>query len=293
MNILLTGHRGYLGRGLEAYLRPRHTVVGWDKDENIFRLTAADLARERIDLLVNMAMMADRGAGPYQIDSPGDEVNVAGARHLAKILAGTGIGWIQMSTREVLPLVYGPDDVTDTEGGLRPKFLIGEDCQFWPRNPYGKSKLMSEFISESHPESAIIRLTTCYTDYDHPMGNWMVSLIRAAIQNKPVKLTQGGRQFRDPLHIDDLGRLIELVAEKKAWGEKFHAGGGDANLISLFDFVKTANPAVVVETADGGDYGFAFDNRKAFERLGWVPGIRVRDRIPVIAENIRAGVTEP
>jgi nucleoside-diphosphate-sugar epimerase len=293
MNILLIGHRGYLGKGLLAYLNRGHRVIGWDKEEDIFALDAGLLAREKIDLVVNLAVMADRGSGPYQLDTPGDRVNVTGARHLANVLRGTDIGWIQMSTREVLPLVYGPQDVTETPDGLRPNFLIDEECQLWPRNPYGKSKLMSEFISETHRRSAVIRLTTCYTDYDHPAGNWVVSLVRAAVYGKPVTLTQGGLQFRDPLHIDDLGRLMELVQEKQAWGQKFHAGGGESNLISLLEFVKRANPNVVVERAAGGDYGFAFDNRKAREATGWEPRVQVRDRIPVIADNIRAGITEP
>ena len=293
MNILLIGHRGYLGTGLLAYLSRNHRVVGWDKEEDLFALDSRLLARENVELLINLAVMADRGSGPYQLDSLGDHVNVSGARHVAKILKGTDIGWIQMSTREVLPLVYGPQDVTETDMGLRPKFFVNEDCHLWPRNPYGKSKLMSEFISETHPLSAVIRLTTCYTDYDHPAGNWVVNLLRAAVHGKPVTLTQGGRQFRDPLHIDDLGGLIELVHEKKAYGQRFHAGGGEANLISLLEFVQRGNSQVVVESAGGGDYGFAFDNSKARQLTGWEPSIRVRDRIPIIAENIRAGIREP
>lgn len=293
MNILLIGHRGYLGKGLLAYFSKSHRVTGWDKEEDIFALTAEWLLREKVDLVVNLAVMADRGSGPYQVDTPGDRVNVAGARHLAGILRNTEIGWVQMSTREVLPLAYGQHDVIETPDGFRPKFLVGEDCQLWPRNPYGKSKLMSEFISEAHPRSAVIRLTSCYTDYDHPAGNWVVSLIKAAVQGKPVTLTQGGLQFRDPLHIDDLGRLIILVYEKAAWGQKFHAGGGSANLISLLEFVKRANLNVVVAPAEGGDYGFAFDNRKAYEATGWEPTIDIRERIPVIAANIRGGITAP
>ena len=39
--------------------------------------------------------------------------------------------------------------------------------------------------------------------------------------------------------------------------------------------------------APGGDYGCAFDNSKAKKLTGWEPKILVRDRIPVIAENIR------
>jgi nucleoside-diphosphate-sugar epimerase len=117
--------------------------------------------------------------------------------------------WIHMSTREVFGPVYKEDDVIRTPQGLRPKFLVSEKHPFAPVNSYGKSKLMSEFISESHPRSNVIRLTSCYTDFDHPAGTWVVSLLRGVTQGKPVTLTRdGGQQFRDPLHVNDLGRLM-------------------------------------------------------------------------------------
>ena len=58
-------------------------------------------------------------------------------------------------------------------------------------------------------------------------------------------------QFRDPLHIDDLGRLMELLYEKRIYGQKIHAGGGKQNMISLLEFVRIANPEVKVEKMPG------------------------------------------
>lgn len=293
MKILLIGHEGYLGKGLFSFLRRRHSVIGWDKKEDLFKLDAAFLAREGIEALINLSVVADRKSKNFQADAPTDHVNVVGARHLAKILKGSEIAWFQMSTREVLGPVYGAKDIVETKAGFRPKFLVSEECPYSPWNFYGKSKLMAEFISESHPNSNVIRLTTCYTDYDHPAGNWVVSLIRAAVQGKPVSLTQGGLQFRDPLHIDDLGRLMELLCEKKIYGHKIHAGGGNQNMISLLEFVRIANPQTKIEKAPGGDYGFAFDISKAFQLTTWVPQILIRDKIPAIAENIRQGICQP
>ena len=293
MNILLVGHDGYLGRGLYSYLSRKHRVIGWDKKENLFNLDAETLARENIEMLINLSVMADRQGRAFSVDTPCDQVNVGGARHFARILKGSEISWIQMSTREVLGPVYGAKDVIKTKAGLRPRWLVSEEQPYAPSNFYGKSKIMSEFISESHPQSAVIRLTTCYTDYDHPAGNWIVSLIKAAVQGRPVSLTRGGEQFRDPLHIDDLGRLMELIHERKAFGEKYHAGGGKKNLISLKEFVRIADPKVKVRKTPSGDHGFAFDNRKATKLTGWEPKILVRDKISVIAENIRRGIALP
>jgi nucleoside-diphosphate-sugar epimerase len=287
MKILLIGHEGYLGRGLHQYLGNRHQVIGWDKKEDLFTLDAPFLVRERIQMLINLSVVADRQSRTFRTDEPTDLVNVQGARHLAKILKGSNIPWIQMSTREVLGPVYRREDVIETPDGYRPRFLVNEECPYAPQNFYGKSKIMAEFISESHPFSNVVRLTTCYTDSDHPAGNWVVSLIRSAATGKPVTLTQGGLQFRDPLHIDDLGRLFERLYEKNVFHEKIHAGGGAQNMISLLEFVRIANSEVQVETAPGGDFGFAFDNQKATRLTGWEPQVLVREKIPLIARNYR------
>ena len=86
---------------------------------------------------------------------------------------------------------------------------------------------------------------------------------------------------------------MELLREKKVGGQKIHAGGGERNMISLLEFVKIANPQVKVEAAPGGDYGFAFDNTKATRLTGWEPNLLVRERIPVLADNIRRGISQP
>lgn len=237
--------------------------------------------------------MADRQSPIFKVGAPTDEVNVGGARHLANILKDTGITWIQMSTREVLAANYRLKDVKRTKLGFRPKRWVDETTPYEPPNFYGKSKIVSEFISESHPQSAVIRLTTCYTDFDHPAGNWVVSLLKAATQGKPVGLTQGGNQFRDPLHTDDLARLMLRIHERKLFGEKFHAGGGKKNLISLREFVTLAEPKAKIERRPGGDYGFAFDISKAEKLAGWEPRVMVRDKIDTIVHNIKHGITHP
>ncbi len=287
MNILLIGHEGYLGRGLLSYLSREHRVVGWDKKEDLFKLDASVLARENIEILINLSVMADRQGRAFQIDTPCDTVNVGGARHIAGILKGSQIAWFQFSTREVLGPVYGRKDVIKTRAGLRPKILVDEEYPYAPQNFYGKSKIMAEFISESHPYSNVVRLTTAYTDNNHAAGNWVVQIIKNVVAGRPANLTRGGEQFRDPLHTDDLGRLIVQIYQRKVFGEKFHAGGGKKNLISLKEFVRIANPKAKILKAPGGDYGFAFDNRKAHKLAGWEPKILIRDKIPVIAENVR------
>lgn len=287
MNILLIGHRGYLGEGMMNYLSPRHRVVGWDKEEDLFKLNARTLARKNIELLINLSVAADRNSPGFVVDGPSDKVIVEGARHIARILKGTKIKWVQMSTREVYGTAYGPKDIVKTKQGYRPKFLMDENFRMSPNNCYGKSKLISELIAESHPFSNVIRLSTCYTDFDHPLtGNWILKMIKSALEGKTVTLAGGGHQFRDPMHVDDLGRLIELLAEREIHGEKINAAGGRTNFISLREFMLRAVPKVKLEKGSQGDLGFALDIRKAFRLTGWRPRVQFRKKLPLIVSNI-------
>ena len=239
-------------------------------------------------MVINLSVMDSRGSKTFQVDTPAEEVNVMGARHIALILKGSEIAWFQFSTREVLGPVYGPRDVIKTRGGYRPKFLVDESYPYSPQNAYGKSKVMAEFISESHPYSNVIRLTTGYTDNNDIRGGWTLQLLKTVVAGGPVTLTRGGgNQFRDPVHTDDIGRLMEQIHERKIFGETFHAGGGKKNLISLKEFVRIADPKIKIQKVPGGDYGFAFDNTKARKLVGWEPQVLVREKIPVMVKNIR------
>jgi len=63
--------------------------------------------------------------------------------------------------------------------------------------------------------------------------------------------------------------------------------------LDAFWDVRLANLRVKIEKAPGGDYGFAFDIGKANRLTGWEPALLVREKIPVLVENIRRGVTQP
>jgi nucleoside-diphosphate-sugar epimerase len=286
MKIFLLGIEGYLGNGLRIYLSKYHDVIGWDKKENLFNLTTEYLRREKVDILINLSMVADRKENNYILGSGSDIVNVLGARHVAEVLQGTNISWFQFSTREIFPAIYTSNDVTITENGFRPRLYIDESYPFKPQSLYGKTKLISEYIAESHEFSNVIRLTSPYTDYNHVSGGWVLQLLKAIVTKGTVTLTNGGRQFRDPLHIDDIARFILSAHKNNIFGHKFHLGGGENNIITLREFVLLAQKDTVIIESEGSDLGFAFDSSKAFKYTGWTPEILIRDKIKDIINNI-------
>jgi nucleoside-diphosphate-sugar epimerase len=287
MRLLIVGHEGYIGAGLCGYLGLAHQVVGWSKTQDVRKLRLDDLKANRIQAVINCSVVFDRVTRSYDITSPSDEVNVGGARHLAEVLRGTDIAWIQISTKDVYGNGFPRHMVRETKYAYRPRQLWADDQGFAPETVYGKSKLMAELISESHHASCVIRLSSCYTDDHHRHPNWMVRFIEGILDHRPLTVTHNGKQFRDPLHVHDLGRLIERVLAKKAFGRKLNAGGGRDNVLSLLEFIRLVDRHAQIRFAPGGDFGFAFSNDGAERAVGWRPRILLRERLPLLIENLR------
>jgi len=51
MNILVTGHKGFIGNNMIKYLKPKHSVVGYEYNKNYF----PDL--EKIDLVIHLGAL--------------------------------------------------------------------------------------------------------------------------------------------------------------------------------------------------------------------------------------------
>jgi len=289
LRILLIGHEGYVGAGLFYYLSQHHQVIGWGRQQDIHHLNASILEKLKITAVVNCAAIIERTTSNFIIDSDSDQVNVGGIRALVSALADKDIKLIHISTKDVFGNVYTPTDVEEEQDCYKPKFLVDDSQPFAPQTIYAKTKLISEFIVESHPQTVVIRLSSCYTDFDHYRGSWVVNIIKTLLQKKPVTVTNTGKQFRDLLNANDLGRLIERVLESEHHGIKINAGGGSDNIFSILQVIRMLNPSAEIIETDGGDYGFAFNNRLASELFGWKPQISFASRVPVIRENIMAG----
>ncbi|MDD4859938.1 MAG: NAD-dependent epimerase/dehydratase family protein [Dehalococcoidales bacterium] len=288
MRILLTGHEGYLGAGLMRYFSTHHEVIGWGKQQDICTLNGSVVKDLKVQAVVNCAAVTERTTNRFEIGAESDRVNVGGIRAIVAALKDKDIKLIHISTKDVFGKVYSAADVTEEKSRYRLKFAVDDRQPFAPLTIYAKSKLISEFIAESHPQSAVIRLSSCYTDYYHHRGSWVVDIMRTLLQGKPVTATGNGKQCRDPLHVDDLGRLMELILKSDQWGIKLNAGGGTANITSILEYIRLINPAAKINAVPGDDYGFAFNNRLAGELFGWKPEISFAGRVPVIKENILA-----
>jgi nucleoside-diphosphate-sugar epimerase len=295
VKILLVGHEGYIGSGLERALRSRHEVVGWGRAADITTVDASVVRDRAIEAVVNCAAVIDRRTAELVPGSPTYRVNVDGARALVEALRGTNVRLIQISTREVYGPVYGPDDVVGSAERATPKFFVDEERPLAPVSAYGKSKLMAESIVEAHPASAVVRLSTCYTEHAHARGGWILNMLKARFRGEPIVIEGTGKQVRDPLHVDDLAGLIDLILSgdpARTAGRPLNAGGGPDNVLSILEIARLIDPRTEIRWAAGGDHGFVLDDRRASESVGWRPAIRFADRIDAIRANVWAALRD-
>ena len=287
MRILLIGHEGYIGSGLYRYLSTRYQVTCWGKKNDICTLNAPILKELKIKAIINCAAVIDRISMGFVVGSESDRVNVNGMYTLVRALKDQEVKLIHISTKDVFGMAYTSTDVDENADSYKPKFFIDDNHAFSPETTYAKTKLMSEYIAESHPFAVIIRLSCCYTDYYHHRGSWIHNLIKILLQGKPVTVTDEGKQFRAPLNVDDLGGLIDNILVSNAYGVKINADGGINNIYSVLQVIRMIAPnAKINKVGDVLDYGFAFNNRLAGTLFNWKPSILLSDRLPVMRENI-------
>ena len=287
MNILLIGHGGYVGSGLYSFLSKKNKVMGWSHDQDILSITPEVILKNKIKAVINCATVADKANQTFKLESQSDIVNIKGMYNLVKALEGLDVKLVYISTKDVFGDCINKSDVIEKKDHYALKHLIDDSQPFAPKTAYAKTKLVGEFIAESHPKSIVIRLSSCYTDFSHHSSNWILNIIKSSLKGEKIKVTNQGKQVRDVLHVDDLGKLIQLFLDSDCYGKKINAGGGPTNTISILQLIKMLDKKTEIENIDGIDYGFAFNNRLAKELFGWSPEELFSEKLPVIINNIK------
>ena len=111
---------------------------------------------------------------------------------------------------------------------------------------------------------------------------WISYLTMSALFEKPITIYGNGKQVRDVLFMDDLGRAFELAIKNidKTKGQIYNIGGGPAYTVSLLEFIclleKMLSRKVEIEFADwrpGDQKIYISDIRKARRDFNWKPKI--------------------
>ena len=174
MNILLTGHKGFIGSSLIEALKINHTVTGIDLQDGIDLLTC-EFPNVDFDLIIHLA---GRSGVRESIKDPAAYWmnNVEASRRLFERYPDTRILYASSSS------AYEPD-----------------------LNPYAASKYILEELAERYPNTLGMRFHTVYSDT--PRKNMFFDKL---VNNKLEYVT---RHYRDFVHLYDVIDAINILIE--------------------------------------------------------------------------------
>jgi len=198
MNILLTGHEGFIGSHLYNFLTSKnHNVIGFDlKSGN--NLLSSEFP-ENIDLVIHLAGLS---GVRDSLNRPTEywKTNVIGSQRLFDYYKNTRIIYASSST------AYEP----------------------W-KNPYAMSKYSVEQLR--HKNNIGLRFTTVYGP--GARENMLVPMI---LRNKVHYLNVN--HIRDFIHIDDVVSAIDTIMSKPLTGVIDVGTGVSNRLVDIADYFK-------------------------------------------------------
>ena len=194
MKILLTGHRGYVGKPLYERLSPYYDVTGLDLKQGD-DLLKCDLPLD-IDLVIHLAGKSGvresiKYPSVYWMN------NVEASRRLFNFYKNKRIVYASSSS------AYEPD-----------------------LNPYAASKYILEELAARHSDNLGLRLHTVYNSNPRP-GMFFHKLINGTLEYTTT-------HHRDFIHLNDVLDFFELIIEKPHVNGVMDLGTGEAVKISSF-----------------------------------------------------------
>lgn len=176
MNILVTGHMGFIGKSLFHRLSRNHKLVGIDMKGGNDLLDPDLWFPEDIDLVIHLA---GKSGVRESLKDPAAywRNNIEASRRLYERYKNVRIMYASSSS------AYEPD-----------------------LNPYAASKYCLEELASRYPNTLGMRFHTVYSD-DCPRENMFYNKLR----NGTLEYTTN--HYRDFIHLDDMVDAIELLVE--------------------------------------------------------------------------------
>lgn len=263
MNILVTGHRGYIGTCLVPMLLDAgHTVSGIDSflfDECVFgddapsipdlRLDIRDLEVEHLqgyDAVIHLAALSNDPLGDLNPDSTID-INHRGAAHVARMAKLAGVPRFLQSSSCSLYGAHGDEP-------------IDESATFNPVTPYGESKVLAErdisAMADDDFSPTFLRNATAYGVSPRLRADLVVNnLTGYAFTTGEVFMKSDGTPWRPLVHIADISQAFLVLVEADrnlVHNEAFNVGSSAENyrIRDVAHIVEEVVPSSKVVLAD-------------------------------------------
>jgi UDP-glucuronate 4-epimerase len=316
MNFLVTGGAGFIGSHVcERLLLMGHSV--WSVDdlndfydpaikrqtiENIkaaspnFTFTVGDITYKpvlerlfegnKFDQIIHLAARA--GVRP-SLAEPAlyQRVNVEGTVKLLEFARANGVRKVTIASSSS---VYG----------INSKVPFAEDDPiFSPISPYAASKLACEALGHVYHhihgmDIVMLRFFTVYGPRQRP-DLAVYKFTKLVSQGQPIPVYGDGKSARDYTYISDIVDGVIAVTQKEFGYQIFNLGESQTvqlwYLISLIENALGKKAVIDRQPAQPGDVPITYANiGKARSLLGYSPGIKVEQGIPLFVEWFRGHV---
>lgn len=209
------------------------------------------------------------------------ETNVMGTFNL---LEAARKSWLKESKKDSRFLHVSTDEVY---GSLGPKGYFTEQSPYQPNSPYSASKASSDMLVRSYNKTYGLNtvITNCSNNYGPRQHHEKLipTVIKAALNNKPIPVYGQGTNIRDWLFVTDHSTALKTVYEKGAAGEVYNIGTHHelTNLELVTRICRYLDELVpsdesyeqlitFVGDRPGHDFRYAIDPSK-IHQLGWKP----------------------
>ena len=267
MNVLVTGHKGFIGTVLVPLLQGAgHTVSGLDSDlyrnstygsyrggvDTEIQKDVRDVEKQDldgVDAIVHLAALSNDALGDLNPEIT-YAINHHASVRLAAIAKEVGIARFVFASSCSMYGAAGNE-------------VLDETAEFNPLTPYAESKVLVERdlrqLADDHFSPTFMRNATAYgvsprIRFDVVLNN----LTAWAFTTGRVHLKSDGSPRRPLVHIEDISRAVIAVLRsprERVHNESFNVGHNSENyrIKQLADFVKETVPSCEIRfAADAG-----------------------------------------
>lgn len=283
MKILITGHRGFVGRETVNVLKKEHTIIGYDLmdgqdvcNAKLFEETVLIHKPDRILHLAATARFAEADKDPeYAFTN-----NALGTKVVAQVAGKYNIPLVYSSTGSI----YMP---------VEREMPMTEDFPGRGNSVYGCSKYLGECYVRKHAKPWII------LRYGHLYGkdkryHGLIGGFLAKIMVNQAPILFGGGQTNDFAYVKDIAQanLKALTAPWDNWNTEYNIGTGEElSALQAGEIIcKEMGYKGKIEVRKGREVDpqrFVYDISKAKYMLGYTPQYTFKEGLKDMMKDLK------